>query len=236
MMEFSSFNIDQVKSNLIQPIQINVESADIKESIPSSTLTADILDEIVSKTPTVASNIERLDAAMDYIGRVSAAVASVREAVKLAKATLSSDDMLQLRERYAHAHLCSGNEVDKGCVIDVTNVITTYTESRVINTKKFNDDDFDKFKKMRTKDFEDTLRQKQNVKEQKEVTHIGDAVDSCALFLACEKELDAALCRVETLFKKQVIDTVTREVRQAKTGVLFSMFSEHSMAGMEHIM
>ena len=236
-MDFSSFNTEQVKSNLIQPIQINVESDDIKESTPtpSSILTADILDEIVSKTPTVASNIERLDAAMDYIGRVSAAVASVREAVKLAKATLSSDDMLQLRERYAHAHLCSGNEVDKGCVIDVTNVITTYTEPRSI-TKKFNDDDFDKFKKMRTKDFEDTLRQKQNVKEQKKVTHIGDAVDSCALFLSCEKELDAALCRVETLFKKQVIDTVTREVRQAKTGVLFSMFSEHSMAGMEHIM
>ena len=172
-MDFSSFNIEQVKSNLIQPIQIKVEPADIKEPspTPSSTLTADILDEIVSKTPTVASNIERLDAAMDYIGRVSAAVASVREAVKLAKATLSSDDMLQLRERYAHAHLCSGNEVDKGCVIDVTNVITTYTEPRSI-TKKFNDDDFDKFKKMRTKDFEDTLRQKQNVKEQKEVTHI----------------------------------------------------------------
>ena len=200
---------------------------------PATIATADILDELVAKAPTVASSVDRLDAAKDYIGRVRGAVVAVRQSIEAARTVLASSDMQQLRLRYAHSKPVGR---DDSVVFEAPRVVlqqrTNAGPAISIRGNRCHPD-LERIGRERDEDLERVLRTEGSLAElpKAAVVHLGDAVDGSALFAACEKELDAALRDVETRFAAQVLDTVTSELRKAKTGVLFSMFSERSTVG-----
>jgi hypothetical protein len=188
----------------------------------------------VAKAPTVASSVDRLDAAKDYIGRVRSSVVAVRQSIEAARAVLASSDMQQLRTRYAQSKPAGR---DESVVFEAPRVVMqqrTNAGPAISNRgNRCHTTDLDRLGRERDEDLERILRTVGSLTELPKaiVVHLGDAVDGSALFAACEKELDAALRDVETRFAAQVLDAVTSELRKAKTDVLFSMFSERSTVG-----
>jgi hypothetical protein len=211
---------------------------------------ADILDEVIQKDPTISSNTGRLEAANEYINRIRLVVEEVESVIRKSIASLTDPAMCALRDKFAKSVTVNQN-------VDIAQEILTVesllpkpltTEERLNNIDRACSiskvpRSINEIEKERASDDKIFYSYVGSVEQglhtshksiptksgcRKTIEHLGSEIDTKVLFDGAQRELRQAFADIESRFLQDVIESITKDLKDAKIDVISSMFSERS--------